>query len=66
MGSRQPLIIMEDMDFTKFRHNLKVIRTLHGITAKELCENCSLRQIKRIDDIEDGRGKPSLDEVSVI
>jgi len=54
------------MDYTKFIKNLKIIRTCEGMTAKELSKKCKLRQLKRIADIEDGRGKPSLDEVIAI
>ena len=34
-----------------------------GLTAKELSKRCGLRQMKRIADIEDGRGKPDINEV---
>ncbi|MDX1630109.1 MAG: helix-turn-helix transcriptional regulator [Fulvivirga sp.] len=52
--------------YEKFRQNLKKIRSAEGITAKELSEKAGLRQKKRIADIEDGRGKPTLDEVIAI
>jgi len=35
----------------------------NSITANELSKKCKLRQIKRISDLEEGRGKPTLDEV---
>lgn len=51
------------MDFTKFRQNLKIVRASKGLTAKELSKKCDLRQMKRVADIEEGRGKPTLVEV---
>ena len=57
---------MFEIDFKKFRHNLRNARTAMGITAKELSEQAGLKQQKRILDIEEGRGSPSLDEVHSI
>ena len=51
------------MDYTNFINNLRIIRTCEGITAKELSKRCELRQMKRIADIEDGRGNPDINEV---
>lgn len=51
------------MNFDKFRKNLKIVRNCKGITATELAVNCKLRQQKRIMDIEQGRGKLTLEEV---
>jgi DNA-binding XRE family transcriptional regulator len=54
----------KDLDF--FRNNLKIARALKQITAKELSAALGLKQMKRIADIEEGRGLPSLTEVSDI
>jgi len=54
------------MDYTNFINNIRKIRTCEGITANELSKKCELKQMKRIADIEDGRGKPSIDEVVMI
>jgi len=51
------------MDYTNFINNLRIIRMCEGLTAKELSKRCGLRQMKRIADIEDGRGKPDINEV---
>ena len=57
---------MFTVDFEKFRHNLKNARSVKGLSAKELSKEAGLRQLKRISDIEDGRGSPSIDEVHSI
>ena len=51
------------MDYTNFIHNIRKIRMCEGITAKELSKRCKLKQMKRISDIEEGRGKPTLNEI---
>lgn len=51
------------MDYSNFINNLRIIRMCEGITAKELSKRCGLRQLKRIADIENGRGKPSIEEI---
>ena len=51
------------MDYTNFINNIRKIRMCEGVTASELSKRCKLKQMKRISDIEDGRGKPSIDEV---
>ena len=51
------------MDFELFRKNLMKVRISKGISGKELSERANLRQKKRVNDIEEGRGKPSLEEV---
>lgn len=57
---------MFEVDFNKFRRNLKNARSVSGFTAKELSEQAGLKQQKRISDIEEGRGSPSLDEIHSI
>lgn len=44
-------------------YNLRTIRACKGLSAKRLSELCKLKQIKRISDIEEGRGKPSIEEI---
>jgi transcriptional regulator with XRE-family HTH domain len=50
----------------KYRSNLKKIRLARGLTAKELSEKAGLKQLKRVSDIEDGRGDPKLREIMSI
>lgn len=57
---------MHRIEFDIFRHNLKTLRISRGITAKELSEQAEMKQAKRISDIEEGRGKPTFDEVYTI
>lgn len=54
------------MNLDKFRKNLQKVRRSKALTAKELSKLCESKQLKRIADIEDGRGKPTLDEVYII
>ncbi|HMK58329.1 MAG TPA: helix-turn-helix transcriptional regulator [Nitrososphaeraceae archaeon] len=54
---------MHEVDLAIFRNNLKVLRSVHRLSARELAVKADLRQLKRISDFEDGRGKPSLDEL---
>jgi transcriptional regulator with XRE-family HTH domain len=54
---------MPEINFDIFRENLRKSRIINELTAVELSEKAGLRQKKRVSDIEDGRGKPSLDEV---
>lgn len=54
---------MPEIDFTLFRSNLKKARYLNEMTSKELSEKAGLRQLKRVADIEEGRGKPTIEEV---
>lgn len=54
---------MPGIDFEKFRYNLKKARYISEMSAKELSIAAGLKQHKRILDIEEGRGKPSLEEV---
>lgn len=49
-----------------FIRNLKIVRSARIMTAAELSERSDLRQLKRISDIEDGRGAPTLEEVKSI
>lgn len=53
----------ERADLITFRINLKTVRESMGLTQKELSIRCKLRQQKRVADIEEGRGNPSLDEI---
>lgn len=57
---------MPDVDFTKFRNNLRKARYIQELSAKDLSIKCGLRQQKRIADIEEGRGKPSIEEIYAI
>ena len=57
---------MSEIDLEKFRINLRLARIVSDYSAKELSSIAGLRQQKRIADIEEGRGKPSLNEVSAI
>lgn len=54
---------MQRVDFNIFRNNLRTLRMANGMTAKELSEKAALKQVKRVSDIEEGRGLPSLDEI---
>ena len=54
------------IDYDIFRNNLKKARYIQDLTAKDLSEMAGLRQQKMIADIEEGKGKPSLDEVFAI
>jgi len=54
------------MDTQYFRRNLKILRNVHDISSKDLSQKIGLRQLKRISDLEDGKGSPSLDEVHLI
>jgi DNA-binding XRE family transcriptional regulator len=58
--------LMIETDFEKFRRNLYKARTIQEMTARDLASAAGLKQMKRILDIEEGRGKPSLDEVLAI
>lgn len=46
--------------------NIAVIRGARGINALELARNCSLRSAKRVSELEDGRGKLSIEELITI
>ena len=54
---------MAEDDFEKFRKNLRMARYIKEMTSKELSVAAGLKQQKRVSDIEDGRGKPTLEEV---
>lgn len=54
------------IDYNIFRNNLKKVRSVMDLSAKDLSIKAGLRQQKRVSDIEDGRGKPTLEEVFVI
>lgn len=54
---------MQRVEFEILRNNLRTLRKLHDLTAKDLSTKAGLRQVKRVSDIEDGGGAPSLDEV---
>jgi transcriptional regulator with XRE-family HTH domain len=53
-------------DFLIFRRNITKIRAARAMSARELSELAKLKQQKRILDIEEGRGMPSLEEVCSI
>ncbi len=51
-------------DYAKtFAQNLSIVRRARGLSAKELSEQCKLKSLKRISDIEELKGDPKLDEV---
>lgn len=54
---------MPDIDLEIFRKNLKKARYLMELSGKDLSQLAGLKQHKRIADIEEGRGKPTLEEV---
>lgn len=54
---------MPELDFTIFRENLRKARHIKEISSRELSEKAGLRQLKRVADIEEGRGKPTIEEV---
>ena len=54
---------MKALNLDIFRQNLSEIRQAKRLSAKELAIKANLKQQKRINDIEEGRGSPSLDEV---
>lgn len=54
------------IDYDIFRNNLKKARYIKELSAKDLSIKAGLRQQKRISDIEDGRGRPTLEEVFAI
>lgn len=49
-----------------FRHNLKIVRAIRGLSAERLSEGAKLRSKKRVLDIEEGRVSARLDEAIVI
>lgn len=53
-------------DLSLFRKNLIKVRVAKGVSARELSVQSNLRQFKRISDIEEGRGNPSLEEICSI
>jgi len=57
---------MKESDLTLFRTNIIRVRAFRGLTSRELSERAELRQLKRVSDIEEGRGKPTLEEVMAI
>lgn len=54
------------MSYEIFRRNIVKIRSSQSLSGRELSEKANLKQKKRINDIEEGRGTPSLDEVCSI
>ncbi len=58
--------LVDMVDVNKYRSNLRKVRMARGLTAKELSEKAGLKQMKRISDIEEGRGDPHLREVMSI
>ncbi len=53
-------------DLTLFRKNLLVVRTSMGLGASELSDLANLKAKKRVYDLEEGRGTPSLEEIITI
>ncbi len=51
------------IDYSIFRKNVFKIRLSQGLSGRELSERANLKQKKRINDIEEERGTPSLGEV---
>ncbi len=54
------------MAYEIFRRNLVKLRGLRSISARELTSELQLKSPKRILDIEDGKGKLTLEEVCEI
>jgi transcriptional regulator with XRE-family HTH domain len=54
---------MQRIDFDIFRNNLRTLRQVHNFTAKDLSIKAEMKQQKRVSDIEEGKGSPSLDEI---
>ena len=50
-------------DLSLFRKNLLIVRLAKGLGSKELAVKAGLKAMKRIYDLEEGRGTPSLDEI---
>lgn len=46
-----------------FRHNLKQARLISGYGQRELSKEAKLRNLKRVGDLEDGSGDPTIDEM---
>jgi len=55
---------MSAIDFDIFRENLRTLRKTTDKTSKELSEDLGMRQMKRVSDIEEGRGRPTLEEIN--
>ena len=53
-------------EYSIFRRNIARVRVVRGMSARELSEKAQLKQLKRVSDIEEGRGCPTLDEVCAI
>lgn len=49
-----------------FRVNLRKVRGAKGLTGKQVSVDCELSTHKWVNDIEEGKGIPSLKEVCVI
>ncbi len=49
--------------YSLFRKNLRRVRAVKGMTAKDFSELCKLRNPHRVSMLEEGRGCPSLEEV---
>ena len=43
--------------------NIAVIRKAKGVSALDLSRDCGLKSQKRVNDIEEGRGRLSIDEL---
>jgi len=54
---------MEKIDYELFRVNLRYARIWAELSASDLSKMANLKQVKSVFDIEEGRGKPNLDEV---
>ena len=54
------------IDYQNIRQNIRILRELKGVSSKEMAAACTLRQQKRIADIEEGRGVPNLEEMVLI
>lgn len=57
---------MSGIDFDIFRKNLVLARKVKDFTAKQLAEKAGLKQLKRVSDIEEGRGAPDLNEIFML
>lgn len=58
--------MIKELSFDKFRQNLARVRAFKGLSAAEIADRANLRQKKRCADIEEGRGRPTIEEIAVI
>lgn len=52
--------------YKNFHQNIRVIRALNQMSTQEFADKTKLRHAKRVNDLEEGRVKPSLEEAMSI